>query len=169
MPEKCKISIIIPSFGDLELACRNCELLNPDGYFECIIVEAGSARPETITENYQLIHSEVTSRASQLNLGASKATGSVLCFLHADTHLNRKDLIKAAELLDGESARFWGGTFRFKLASTKISARIVELGAQLREIMTGLAFGDQGICVLREKFFELKGFPNIPILEDLFL
>ena len=160
-----KISVIIPSFNDLDLAIKACELLNSDSQFECIIIESGDFEDQD-SRVFRLESANKKGRAYQLNQGAKLAKGKVLCFLHADTQIERSDLQAAADLLLKNSNKYWGGTFGLRLASTSFLARIVEFGAHLRERLFGTAFGDQCICVLADKFYEVGAFAEVPILED---
>ena len=160
-----EISVIIPSFNDLKLAAKTCELLNPDFKYECIVIESGSLEAVD-SEAFRVESAVKKGRAYQLNQGAQLAKGEVLCFLHADTQIERKALDAAAALLLKNSDKYWGGTFKFKLASTNFLARVVEIGVCIREKLLGVAFGDQCICVLADKFFELGEFDEVPIMED---
>lgn len=106
-------------------------------------------------------------RALQMNAGATKASGDVLLFLHADTRLPRE-----AErlVLDGlaRSRHDWG-RFDVTIAGRHPMLRMIAFMMNLRSRITGIATGDQAIFVKREAFREAGGFPEIPLMEDLAL
>jgi hypothetical protein len=47
--------------------------------------------------------------------------------------------------------------------------RSVERAMNLRSRMTGIATGDQGIFVTRAAFERVRGYPEIPLMEDIAL
>lgn len=106
-------------------------------------------------------------RATQMNAGAALASGDVLLFLHADTRLpSDADRLVAAALAD--TRRAWG---RFDVA---IEGRhpllpLVARLMNLRSRATGIATGDQGIFVTREAFRAVRGYPEMPLMEDIVL
>jgi len=84
------LSIVIPTLNEetsLEPTLRQLLHLDPPA-FEIIIVDGGSTdTTEKIARglSVEFVTSEKTGRAAQMNLGATLATGSNICFLHADT------------------------------------------------------------------------------------
>ena len=90
-----KLSIIIPVFNEQENLAKRLSFLCEEANNKLIeIIVANS--PETTDNSFQVCenHSKVThlktpekGRAKQMNFGASKATGDVLLFLHADVQL----------------------------------------------------------------------------------
>ena len=105
-----------------------------------------------------------TSRASTLNLGAAKASGEWLWFVHADSRINA-DNIKALEqsLKQSPSALHY-----FDLAFDLKWLRFNATGANMRSRLFGLPFGDQGLCIKKSLFDTLDGYPeDCPYGEDL--
>lgn len=104
-------------------------------------------------------------RGVQLNRGAAEATGRWLVFLHADCRLAPGWLAKI-ERADRASAVV-GGSFRFRLDSSRAAARLIEWGVRQRVRWLELPYGDQGLFVRREVFERLGGFRPLPLMEDV--
>ncbi len=105
-------------------------------------------------------------RASQLNAGAAILHSRWLLFLHADVRVPRESrwvLEDWLEAADGHEA----ATFRFRLAGDHWWWRVIEAGQRLRERISGLAYGDQGLLVRRETFRAVGGYPQLPVMEDV--
>lgn len=95
-------------------------------------------------------------RASQQNAGARSASGRWLCFLHADSRLERP----ARERLLGWN-RAIPALYYFDLAflgDGPAMMRLNALGVWWRSRLLRLPFGDQGLLLLREDFERLGGF-----------
>jgi rSAM/selenodomain-associated transferase 2 len=104
-------------------------------------------------------------RGSQMNKGATLATGEILLFLHADTRLPDDGLI----LIDaacGQPAR-GGGAFDLAIDSERTVFRLIEKTASLRSRRTGIPYGDQAFFFAADYFRDLGGFADIPIMEDV--
>lgn len=112
----------------------------------------------------RLIVCEDAGRASQMNQGASAASGDVLLFLHADTCLPAGGLDLIAESLDDPEVV--GGRFRLGLSEGGWPFRLIASLSTLRSRFLGITYGDQGIFVRRSAFEMLNGFPPIQIFED---
>ena len=100
-----------------------------------------------------------------MNLGAGKASGDVLVFLHADTLLP-PGAFQAMELALGARA-YCGGAFRLKLNSRSAWLRFVAWSANIRNTFTGTPYGDQAIFVRAGFFRALGGYRELPIMEDV--
>jgi hypothetical protein len=61
-----------------------------------------------------------------------------------------------------------GGCFRQTIDSAGVGYRLLEIGNALRVRLLGWAYGDQGIFVRRDVFHSLGGFPDLPLMEDLY-
>ena len=136
---------------------------------EVIVVDGGSH--DATVQRARLRADQVLSaprgRALQMNVGAAKASGDVLLFLHGDTRLPGE-----AErlVLDGlaRSGHAWG---RFDVTIEGRHPMFVPIAAMmnLRSRITGIATGDQAIFVKRDAFQAAGGFPEIPLMEDIAL
>jgi len=105
-------------------------------------------------------------RARQLNWGAMVARGEWLLFLHADCRLGgdaRTALLRALE----PSAGVQAAVFRFAIDLPRFWRRFIETGQAVREVLSGLAYGDQGLLVRRELFHSVGGYPDLPLMEDI--
>ena len=104
-------------------------------------------------------------RARQMNAGAAVARGDWLLFLHADTCL-RPGWRAAVDRADADAAINLG-CFRFALDSPSPAARLIEIGVRIRVRLFGLPYGDQALFVRREAFAALRGYSDLPIMEDV--
>ncbi len=166
-----KISIIIPTLneaGGIRGLLKSLAELRHRGH-ELIVVDGGS---EDDTVAIAALHTDrlITSppgRGTQLLHGARLATGDILLFLHADTllPLDADQLIK--DVLS-DRQRVWG-RFDCRLAGTHPMLRIIGFMMNLRSRMTGIATGDQAIFMLRSAYLETGGFPELPLMEDIWI
>jgi hypothetical protein len=95
-------------------------------------------------------------RACQQNAGARSASGRWLCFLHADSRLDRRawDVVLGWE-------RTAPALYYFDLSFLPDGPRMTRLnalGVRWRCRLLGLPFGDQGLLVTNEDFGRAGGF-----------
>ncbi|MBI4519312.1 MAG: TIGR04283 family arsenosugar biosynthesis glycosyltransferase [Gemmatimonadetes bacterium] len=105
-------------------------------------------------------------RASQLNAGARSTRAPWLAFLHADSRLAspaRQVLCDWLPQADPATA----AVFRFRLDGDGWFWRTIETGQRLRERLTGLRYGDQGLILSRQLFELAGGYPEVPLFEDV--
>jgi len=161
------VSIIIPVLNE-EASIK--ELLQQlQGYraqgHEVIVVDGGSV-DQTVSISSglsdKIIKSE-SGRAVQMNSGALQSKNAVLWFLHADTLIPEKAVENIQDALNKSD---WG-RFNIKLSGTNSLFRLIEFMMNLRSSFTGVATGDQGIFIKRKLFESVKGFSNIPLMEDI--
>ena len=134
---------------------------------EIIVVDGGSRDATTsLAAPYcdQLVVS-ATGRAVQLNVGARRSSGTLLCFVHADSLLPfaADETIRAAL---GNGVRQWG-RFDVRLSGRQPLLRVVERMMNWRSRLTGIATGDQAIFMTRELYESVGGFPEIALMEDI--
>lgn len=103
-------------------------------------------------------------RARQMNVGAAKATGDILIFLHADTELPEG---WEKELRDFADSRKVWGRFNVQFDETSPAFSVIAFMMNWRSRLTGICTGDQAIFIRRTVFDKLNGFADIPLMEDI--
>lgn len=161
------ISIIVPVFDEAALIGPFLAHLRVRAPRAEVIVVDGASQDGTRSIAAPLADVLVSAprgRASQMNAGATVATGDILWFLHADSTLPDDAVgdIRSA-LNDPEMA---GGCFRLRLPSRKMIYRISDSVGNLGVQVFGFALGDHGIFCRRTAFEQSGGYPDVPILED---
>lgn len=165
-----KISVIVPVLhesgiiNDLVLHLRSIE----EGKEIEILVVDGSDDQDTIEiiddpDVIKLISQ--AGRGTQMNIGAKKAKGGILVFLHADTRLpsNAFDLIE--DTLSDENLS--AGAFTLALDRAPLYLRSMVPINNLRGRLTRIPYGDQAIFMKKETFLGIGGYREIRIMEDL--
>jgi hypothetical protein len=97
-----------------------------------------------------------------MNAGAMQSTGDILFFLHCDCTLPKHFTDDIRRVM---AAHEWG-CFKVKFLSTNFFMLTNSFFSNCRAQWRGLPFGDQGIFVDRDLFFETGKFPDIPLMED---
>ncbi|NMF83209.1 TIGR04283 family arsenosugar biosynthesis glycosyltransferase [Nodosilinea sp. P-1105] len=184
------VSIIIPTWNEARCLGRTLNglrILDPPPR-EIVVVDGGSiddtvAIAQALAQQYGLPLSVVRSsdlgRSHQMNLGATRASGHSLCFLHADT-LVPDDLCALIQttlaqdnvvcggflsLMTGTYTTRWGvslhNTLKTYYAPLLFRPHLF-FGRGLR-----LLFGDQVMFCRRQAFHACGGFdPELPIMEE---
>ncbi len=163
------LSIVIPVLNEavnlerllphLGAVCSGAEVIVADGGSS-----DGSAAMPPRFPGVRLVASR-PGRAAQMNTGARAATGDALLFLHADTRLPVGATAAVMEAL--QDPRVVGGRFDVRLASARLSLRVVGGMMNLRSRLTGISTGDQAIFVRRDVFEAMGGYAEIPLMEDV--
>lgn len=165
-----KLSIIVPTLNEsafISSCLVSLQTLRGQGH-EVIVVDGGS-NDMTISLAEGLADHVLPAprgRAGQLNYGASKATGDLLLFLHADTLLPDNAEVELQKIAVTDLV--WG-RFDVRLSGSNPLFRVVEYFMNTRSRLTGIATGDQAIFVSRELFEKVSGFPEIELMEDITL
>ena len=164
-----KISIIIPTNNEsqnLPLLLSDLSIINKEA--EVIVVDSNSKdKTEEIAKIYsaKIYKSKIKSRGLQLNIGAKKAKGEWLIFIHADSRLDKNfsRVIKRVLIGDKEFIYF----FKFKINDKKIIYRLLEILVNLRSCIFKEPYGDQGLIIHRKAYFKNNGYRKIPLMEDV--
>lgn len=166
--EQAGIRAFVDRIFALPGSMQYAELLLVDGGPEAATLDALYQSMETAPPVWEKRVRPLVSpagRGRQMNEGAKRAKGSILLFLHADTHLPA-DALPAIEAALSQSD-ITGGAFSLSLDSTRPILRMVQTVATVRSRLTRVPFGDQAIFVRRSIFDHVGGFPEIPIMEDV--
>ena len=99
-----------------------------------------------------------------MNAGAQAARGEFLVFLHADTRLPAgfADHVRRILTTSGVAA----GAFEMKIDGSSPGLRVIERVANWRSKYLKLPYGDQAIFLTKQLFYQVGGFPELPIMED---
>ncbi|WP_172354795.1 MULTISPECIES: TIGR04283 family arsenosugar biosynthesis glycosyltransferase [Thermoleptolyngbya] len=161
------ISVIIPTLNEAAELPSLLETLSPSGTLEVIVADGGSQDDtRAIAQQYgaTVVHS-APGRARQMNAGAAAAMGKTLLFLHADTRLPQKFPHLVQQTLAQPGVVL--GAFDLLIDGTLPGLRWVERGVRWRSRWFSLPYGDQALFLRTDTFWQLGGFPEVPILEDL--
>lgn len=163
---KTQVSIIIPTLREGDNPARIYSIFSGTEGVELVFALA-QGDDDTRVPDGAHIKTITTSkgRARQMNAGARSASGEILLFLHADTLITPESLDNVREALSKPGVV--GGAYRLKIASQKLSLKIISVGANLRSRFLGMPYGDQAIFVKREVFENVGGYEDIPIMEDV--
>ena len=156
---QAKISIIIPCYKEGDTLRKMEEQLRPyKKEAEILFADGG--------ENHFCGEYKVVScpkgRAKQMNTAAKVASGDILFFLHCDSILPKGFLEEIREALRKTPVACFGIRFSPSTPLMMICSFISNHRVYDRKVM----FGDQGIFLGRELFFQMGGFPDIPLMED---
>lgn len=172
------ISVIIPALNEEKVLPGTLRaLLAQPGEYEVIVVDGGSTDKTChVVQEFNLctLGSEVRSlrlltapkgRASQMNVGATHATGEWLLFLHADTVLPEGALLRLNGMEADQTIQAGGFLHRFSGDDWRL--KLISFLDNVRCTRSRIIYGDQALFVRRSLFERLGGFPNQPILEDV--
>ncbi|MEN8142096.1 MAG: TIGR04283 family arsenosugar biosynthesis glycosyltransferase [Thermodesulfobacteriota bacterium] len=164
------ISVVIPTLNEENNLLATLQPLMAIPALEIIIVDGGS-RDKTLDiakkSGAIVVHSK-PGRAVQQNLGAEKATGDILLFLHADTRLPPGFDHIIRECLN-DPGKPIAGAFSLSIDLSGLGIRFIEWMASLRSRWLHLPYGDQALFMMKGTFEEAGKFPEIDLMEDFAL
>ena len=163
-------SIIIPVLNEPLIINQTVEHVYSlgSGFEVEVIVVDGDPGGKTIREirNGDVIKSlSPKGRGRQMNKGASLAHGDILLFLHTDTELPEDAFTVISSTMD--KARCVAGSFDLGIKSEKPIFRLIERIVYVRTRITRIPYGDQAVFIRRDVFESMKGFREIPLMEDV--
>ena len=165
------LSIIIPTLNEANhLPLLFADLNAWPNDFEVIIVDGGSKDLTIDIANIQgvnVIKSLKKNRGYQLKIGASKANGDWLLFLHADSRLEPKWSTSLIKILTNQSSKKFAWFFDFKIKKNNLEFRILEIAVAFRSYFLQKPYGDQGLLIHKDLYYISGGFSPIKIMEDL--
>lgn len=165
------LAVVIPTLNEVQslpLLVTDLDALEGVGSLEVIVSDGGSSDGTigfAVSAGARLVRAP-RGRARQLNAGARAARADWLLFLHADSRLGER----ARRVLQDAIAappRFEAAVFRFGIDLPPVWKRFIETGQRLREALSGLSYGDQGLLVRSDLFATLGGYPDLPLMEDV--
>jgi len=163
------ITVIIPMYHEEAVIAQTLErLLQQEGSYEILVVDGGSQdQSVALARSYASVFSSLKGRAIQMNRGALEAKGEILLFLHADSWLEQGSLIEIEKTMKNKEVV--GGCLTQKIEAQHPFYRILEASGTFRARGLRLFYGDQAIFIRKEIFDKLKGYPPMPLFEDLAL
>ena len=163
------ISLILPALNEAAAIGATLANLATERPHEILVVDGGStdATADIVRAAGVTLLTGARGRAAQMNLGARHATGDVLMFLHADCTLEPGSLDAARRTL--REYRVAAGCFCMRVDAGGLVYRMIDAAATARVRLTGLIYGDQGLFLTREMFERVGGFPNLRLMEDVFI
>ena len=156
---QAKISIIIPCYKEGDTLSTMEEQLRP--YKEQAEILFADGGENHFSGEYKVVPCP-KGRAKQMNAAAKEACGDILFFLHCDSILPKGFLEEIREALRRTPVACFGIRFKPFSPLMTICSFISNHRVYDRKVM----FGDQGIFLGRELFFQMGGFPDIPLMED---
>ena len=154
-----KISIIIPCYKEGDTLSTMEDQLRPyKKQAEILFADGGENH---FSGEYKVVPCQ-KGRAKQMNTAAKVASGDILFFLHCDSILPKGFLEEIREALRKTPVACFGIRFSPSTPLMMICSFISNHRVYDRKVM----FGDQGIFLGRELFFQMGGFPDIPLMED---
>ncbi|MFH1515848.1 MAG: TIGR04283 family arsenosugar biosynthesis glycosyltransferase [bacterium] len=161
------ISIIVPVLNEDTTLKSTLELaFTQQRPHEIIVVDGGSDDSTLkIAKQFdcKIIKSE-SGRGVQMNTGAEIAKGDIFLFLHADSHLPKKALLKMRQaVLDG----FDYGSFTMRYDTLRPDYLYGAWVADSYCRVMNETFGDRAIFVTKAAFEKVGGYSEIKIMEDI--
>jgi rSAM/selenodomain-associated transferase 2 len=140
---------------------------------DILVVDGGSdddtvAVAETATESCGArVISSARGRGTQLAAGADAVRGDWFLFLHADTVLQAGWARELAAFM--ATGRNRAAYFSLRLDDDAPGARRIERLVAWRCRVLGLPYGDQGLALARDLYTAFGGYPDQPLMEDVYL
>jgi rSAM/selenodomain-associated transferase 2 len=168
------ISIITPVLNEEEMITPFLDhLALLQGPFELLIVDGDSsdttrARIQQYASPFPApLHllSAPAGRSGQMNSGAAAAQGEILLFLHVDCLIPADSLQVITQVCTEQDV--CGGAFIHSFGEPGLFHSFIGILVNTCTKYTRTFFGDSGIFVQRDIFFQAGGFELIPFCEDL--
>ena len=162
------VSVIVPTLNEESCLAETLRAVQSQHPCEIIVADGGSTDgTRWAAAGADRFLEAPRGRAAQMNAGAAIATGDVLLFLHADCLPESGALAEAERLLQRPSVV--AGCYRMCVRAEGSLYRLIDACATARVRLTGLIYGDQGLFVRRDLFKRIGGFPQLGLMEDVFL
>ncbi len=165
------ITVVIPTLNE-ELYIARClgQFKTMKGEWELIVADGGS-KDQTLDiaskyRNVKIVHSP-KGRAIQMNRGAKMASSPIIIFLHADTILPKNTYKIVNKTL--KNKKTVGGYFKIQITPEWGDGYLIRSLTALTDFQRRFSlrpFGDQAIFLKTEAFERIKGYRELPIMED---
>lgn len=163
-----KISVIIPTYNEAESVNRLIKYLQShakDNLSEIIICDGGST-DETLNQAEKagaiVLKSPQKGRAAQMNYGASKASGNIFYFVHADSY---PPVNFTSDIISAVAEGYEFGRYRTRFDSPNF---LLKINAWFTRFNWFICYGgDQTLFVTKKLFEQSGGFKNqLLIMEE---
>jgi rSAM/selenodomain-associated transferase 2 len=162
------LSIVIPAWNEEALIGRTletlCDLTAARSDVEIIVSISGDDRSEEIASGFPVLTCRSgKGRSIQMNAGASKASGTILYFLHADT---APPATFCSDILDAVRQGHPAGCFRMEFDDPHWIMQLYGWFTQFPlPVCRG---GDQSLFITRSLFSGIGGFDEkMQVMEDI--
>ncbi len=160
-------SVIIATYNEEKIIRNQIRIVRGLLDAEIIVVDGGSTDDTQAIveeEDVMLIPSR-KGRGTQFAIGAENASKNYLVFLHADTRLPIQTSAKLSRFFQDENRKI--GAFTIKFEPSNPFLDLITIASGFDSILT--TFGDQCIFLRKNFYEEIKGFPDWPLFEDVYL
>jgi rSAM/selenodomain-associated transferase 2 len=160
------VSIIIPTLNEASNIKSLLIYLNIIEPFEIIVSDAGSQDDTVLlASSLAKVIQSPKGRGIQMNHAAEIAKGNILWFIHADCQPHPKSIDAIKDVLHDPDVI--GGAFEYNLDSSKLFFRLSNFFSNRKNQIFKLIYGDMGIFIRSNIFKKMKGYKEIPIMEDI--
>ena len=163
-----KYSIVIPTLNEESTLSSNLKFLRSlkEKLEAEIIVVDGQSYDKTKEIARSLtdkLYDVNPSRSLQLNKGITHADGEYYIFLHVDTIITDKGINSISNINDD----FKWGFFPVKLDQKSLCYSFLTFCINLRSKLFNYCTGDQVLVIKKSTFYEVNGFREISLMEDI--
>ena len=164
-----ELGVVIPTLDEEEALPRLLEDLDALPVPVEVIVADGGSRDRTLEaarkRGARTIRTSA-GRGRQMNAGARALASPWILFLHADCRLPSETRDALLGWLRSPASPE-AAHFTFRLERDGLWWSLIERGQRIRERLTGLTYGDQGLLISRTRYEAVGGFPEIAVMEDV--
>ena len=163
-----KYSIVIPTLNEESTLVSNLKFfqsLKEKLEAEIIVVDGQSCdkTKEIARSLTEKLYDVNPSRSSQLNKGIMHADGEYYIFLHVDTIITDEGINSISNINDD----FRWGFFPVKLDQKSLGYNFLSFCINLRSRLFNYCTGDQVLVIKKSAFYEVNGFKEISLMEDI--
>lgn len=162
---RLSLGIVVPVLNEAAILDHAlARLKHVAGEFPVVVVDGGSSdgSAEIAQRYFPTVVLSLANRGAQMNLGARLLATDVLLFLHADSELPEDFAAHIARAL--RDPRVAAGCFQLHFDASRPMLRFYSWCTQFPGRF--LHFGDQGYFVRRGVFEAIRGYRELPFLED---